>query len=170
MFARSCLEEGEEGRFTASKLSDSSPHQPGPHFYLEIEKDSLIRSRLLGSYNVGVVEHEAPADQFCYGVPGSLEEGHVAPHVGHHGGDYGGEGLHRGELLDPAGEGEGPVADTGDVEVVGQGQAALVEHQVHDGHVKALPGQEVNVVWVKNCPAILRHQQPDNLGLSNLTW
>ena len=63
MFARSCLEEGEEGRFTANKLSDSSPHQPRPHFYLEIEKDSLIRSRLLGSYNVGVVEHEAPADE-----------------------------------------------------------------------------------------------------------
>ena len=150
MFARSCLEEGEEGRFTASKLSDSSPHQPGPHFYLEIEKDSLIRSRLLGSYNVGVVEHEAPADQFCYGVPGSLEEGHVAPHVGHHGGDYGGEGLHRGELLDPAGEGEGPVADTGDVEVVSQGEAALVEHQVHNGHLELLLSQPGLVGRVEN--------------------
>ena len=169
MFARSCLEEGEEGRFTASKLSDSNPHQPGPHFYLEIEKDSLIRSRLLGSYNVGVVEHEAPADQFCYGVPGSLEEGHVAPHVGHHGRNDGGERLHAGELLDPAGEGEGPVADTGEVQVVGQGQAALVEHQVHDGHVELLLRQQRRGGRGQDCPAVLRHQGPVRLGLNNLT-
>ena len=104
----------------------------------------------MSSYNVGVIEHKAPTDEFCEHVPGPLEERHVAAHVGHHGGHNEGERLHRGELLDPAGEGESPVADTGDVEVVSQGQAALVEHQVHDGHIKLLLCQQPRVVRVQN--------------------
>ena len=90
----------------------------------------------MGSYHGGVVEHVAPTDQFSQHVPGPLEEGHVPPHVGHHGGDNGGESLHRGELLDATGEGESPVADTGDVEVVSQGEAALVEHEVYNSEVE----------------------------------
>ena len=92
----------------------------------------------MSSYYVSVIEHETPTDQFSEHVPGPLEEGHVATHVGHHGGDNGRESLHGGELLDATGEGESPVADTGDVEVVSQSEAALVEHEVHDGDVELL--------------------------------
>ena len=97
-----------------------------------------------------MIEHVAPTHQFSEHVPGPLEEGHIAAHVGHHGGDDGWESLHGGELLDAAGEGESPVADTGDVEVVSEGQAALVKHEVHDGEVKLVPGKAGLVVRVEN--------------------
>ena len=105
---------------------------------------------MIGSYDVGVVEHEGPAHQLSEHVPGPLEESHVATHVGHHGGDNGGESLHGGELLDATGEGESPVADTGDVEVVSQSEAALVEHEVHDGDVELLLCQPGLVVRQEN--------------------
>ena len=44
--------------------------------------------------------------------------------------------------------------------MVGQGQAALIEHQVHYGHVKLPLLQPLEVVWVEDRVAVLRYEDP----------
>ena len=56
-----------------------------------------------------MIEHEGLAGELGDHVPHPLDEAHPVAHGGHHGWHKGGKVLLDSELLNPRGEGEGPV-------------------------------------------------------------